>query len=171
MGLAIDGNEVHGIAKGGQAFVSLGNPNNKDGSINIGGQDYLSKNKMKIKSTRSFDINIGGGSATIDVTDRLSNYIGCLALCVIYTTGTDSSATFISSDISSDSPNVLPTTFIISHPIIIPIASTTDNLSFANSKWSGSLSKTTDNKFTFDADYSYDSTIDATGTFYILSND
>ena len=166
MGLAIDGNEVHGIARGGQAFVSLGNTNT-DGSINIGGQDYLSKNKMKIKSTKSFDINIEEESATIDVTDNLSNYGGCLAICVIYTTGTDSSATFI----SSDSPNVLPTTFIISHPIIIPTASTTDNLSFANSKWSGSLSKTTDNKFTFDADYSYNSTIDATGTFYILSND
>ena len=103
MGLAIDGNEVHGIARGGQAFVSLGNTNT-DGSINIGGQDYLSKNKMKIKSTKSFDINIEEESATIDVTDNLSNYGGCLAICVIYTTGTDSSATFI----SSDSPNVLP---------------------------------------------------------------
>ena len=154
MGLAIDGNEVHGIAKGGQAFVSLGNPNNKDGSINIGGQDYLSKNKMKIKSTRSFDINIGGGSATIDVTDRLSNYIGCLALCVIYTSNGSASSMFTTS-----------------HLIIIPTAPTTGNLSFDDSNWSGSLSKTTDNKFTFDADYSYDSTIDATGTFYILSND
>ena len=166
MTLMVNGKKVAGYALGGTEFYSIGK--NADGSINIGGQDYLNKNKMKIKSTDSFDVSINEGSATIDVTDNLSNYGGCLAICVIYTTGTDSSATFI----SSDSPNVLPTTFIISHPIIIPTASTTDNLSFANSKWSGSLSKTTDNKFTFVSNYS-DSTssIDATGTFYILSND
>ena len=39
MGLAIDGNEVHGIAKGGQAFLSIGNTN-KYGSINISGRKY-----------------------------------------------------------------------------------------------------------------------------------
>ncbi|NRO47692.1 hypothetical protein IMAU30132_00042 [Lactobacillus helveticus] len=39
MGLAIDGNEVHGIARGGQAFVSLESAN-KDGSINIDGKNY-----------------------------------------------------------------------------------------------------------------------------------
>ena len=40
MGLAIDGNEVHGIARGGQAFVSIGNVNSTDGSLSIDGQDY-----------------------------------------------------------------------------------------------------------------------------------
>ena len=39
MGLAIDGNIVHGIARGGQAFVSLESAA-KDGSINIGGNNY-----------------------------------------------------------------------------------------------------------------------------------
>nr|DAW18309.1 MAG TPA: hypothetical protein [Caudoviricetes sp.] len=167
MGLAIDGNEVHGIAKGGQAFVSLGNTNT-DGSINIGGQDYLNKNKIKIKSTDSFDVSINEGSATIDVTDNLSNYGGCLAICAIY--NNDASKT----PLTSDAPNV-PTTFIISQPIIIPTASTTGNVSFTDSSnWSGSLSKTTDNKFTFVSNYndgtSSFSNIDATGEFYILSN-
>ena len=40
MGLAIDGNEVHGIAKGGQAFLSIGNTN-ADGSLNISGRKYV----------------------------------------------------------------------------------------------------------------------------------
>lgn len=40
MGLAIDGNEVHGIAKGGQAFLPI-DKNNEDGSINIDGRKYV----------------------------------------------------------------------------------------------------------------------------------
>ena len=130
MGLAIDGNEVHGIARGGQAFVSIGNTN-ADGSISLNGQDYLNESNMEIKDTGKFYISIGaddtGGysASPVDVTNELSNYGGYLARCVIYTTGTDSSATFI----SSDSLNVLPTTFIISHPIIIPTASILDVLS------------------------------------------
>ena len=159
MGLAIDGNEVHGIARGGQAFVSLGNTNT-DGSINIGGQDYLSKNKMKIKSTKSFDINIEeeSESATIDVTDKLSNYGGCLAICVIHS-----------------SSNIL-SMISVSQPIIIPTAPTTykfslEDSSSQNDYWSGSLSMTTENGFTFVSSYGGgDSPSEAFGNFWILSN-
>ena len=38
MGLAIDGNVVHGIAKGGQAFLPI--TKNKDGSVVIDGHTY-----------------------------------------------------------------------------------------------------------------------------------
>ncbi|MDH5099744.1 hypothetical protein OQI87_00960 [Lactobacillus kefiranofaciens] len=158
MGLAIDGNEVHGIAKGGQAFISLGNTNNKDGSLNIDGQNYLSENKMRIKGTGDFDLGIGGDSSsgTIDVTSNLSNYGGCLAICVIVQE--EDSYPFISSD-------------TVSQPIIIPTAQTTENLSFDNSNWSGSLSLTTDNKLTFAVSYAYTNDFaQSSGDFYILSN-
>lgn len=39
MGLAIDGNVVHGIAKGGQAFLPI--TKNEDGSITYNGQKYF----------------------------------------------------------------------------------------------------------------------------------
>ena len=163
MGLAIDGNEVHGIAKGGQAFVSLGNAN-ADGSINIGGQDYFSKNKMAIKGTGNFDVSFrdsDDGTASdvpIDVTSELSNYGGCLAICLMFPTSSAYGA------------------LLNSQPIIIPTAPTTENLSFEdlslkNHGWSGSLSRTTDNKFTFVADYKFASYVTtAVGNFYILSN-
>ena len=44
MGLAIDGNEVHGIAKGGQPFLAM--QANKDGSINFGGSLYAKQDPM-----------------------------------------------------------------------------------------------------------------------------
>lgn len=164
MGLAIDGNEVHGIAKGGQAFLSIGNTNT-DGSINIGGQNYFNKNQMKIKDTGKLDINFNrddsDGSASdipIDVTSNLSNYGGCLAICLMF-------------PISSSYP-----TLLTSQPIIIPTAPTTYQFSFEcllsqNDGWSGSLSRTTDNKFTFVADYSDKNYLTtAVCNFYVLSN-
>ena len=44
MGLAIDGNVDHGIAKGGQAFLAM--QANKDGSINFGGSLYAKQDPM-----------------------------------------------------------------------------------------------------------------------------
>ena len=44
MGLAIDGNEVHGIAKGGQPFLAM--QTNKDGSINFGGSLYAKQDPI-----------------------------------------------------------------------------------------------------------------------------
>ena len=163
MGLAIDGNEVHGIARGGQAFVSLGNVNT-DGSINIGGQDYLNKNKMKIKDTGRLNINFdssdtGTVASPVDVTSNLSNYGGCLAICLMFPTGSSYPA------------------LLTSQPIIIPTAPTTykfsfEDSSFQNEGWSGSLSRTTDNKFTFVADFMFASSEAPTAVcnFYILSN-
>lgn len=150
MGLAIDGNVVHGIAKGGQAFVSLENTN-ADGSINIGGQDYLSKNKMKLEDTGVFEIGfyIDGGGKETDITSNLSNYKGCLAICLIQKNYS----------------------LAKSQPIIIPTVSTTENLSFDGDNWGGSLSMTTDNKFKFVPYFKYaDVNTDATGNFWILSN-
>ena len=136
MGLAIDGNVVHGIARGGQAFVSLGNAN-ADGSINIGGQNYLSTNSMKIKKISKHGLNFTNfgesPTGTLDITSDLSNYAGYLAICVIVP--------------SSDNSNP---DFTISQPFIIPTAPTTENPSFLDSKMASpyhmSLSRTTDNK-------------------------
>lgn len=44
MGLAIDGNVVHGIARGGQAFLTM--QTNKDGSINLGGNLYVKQDPI-----------------------------------------------------------------------------------------------------------------------------
>lgn len=163
MGLAIDGNAVNGIARGGQAFVGLGNTN-ADGSINIGGQDYFSKNKMAIKDTGRFNVTFqenddGSASAvSIDVTSKLVNYGGCLAICVMCPTNTAYPA------------------LIKSQPMTIPTAPTTYKFAFGdyspqNVGWSGSLSRTADNKFTFVPDCTYaDYTTKAVGNFYILSN-
>ena len=163
MGLAIDGNEVHGIARGGQAFVSIGNVNSTDGSLNIDGQDYLSKNKMGIKDTGEFSIEFSnpafsGGivDPTIDVTNELSNYEGYLAICVIQT-----------------GIEVLSKDHTTSLPIIIPTAPTTNGLalSFDLAGWSGLLSRTTNNKFTFVPHYTNaDTSTSASSYFYILSN-
>ena len=64
MGLAIDGNEVHGIAKGGQPFLAM--QANKDGSINFGGSLYAKQDPMVGKK---FYINEG---ATIKYLSGLS---------------------------------------------------------------------------------------------------
>ena len=153
MGLAIDGNVVHGISRGGQAFVSLGNTN-ADGSINIGGQDYFSTNKIKITDTGDFDLglSIDASSGTIDVTSNLSNYRGYFAILEISTSGM--------------------TDDVIARPISIPTTPTTDSLSFYSSYWSGSLSKTTDNSFTLAISYNEPGHYvpRASGKFYILSN-
>ena len=155
MGLAIDGNEVHGIARGGQAFVSLGNVNT-DGSLNIGGQDYFSTNKMKIIDTGSFGLGMSNyaPSVTVDVTSNLSNYGGYLAICEL---------------ITSDGSNP----DVISQPISIPTTSTTDNLSFYDAFWSGSLSRDTSNNFTLDISYSDPAhyVTGGSGNFYIISNE
>lgn len=162
MGLAIDGNVVNGIARGGQAFVGLGNTN-ADGSINIGGQDYFSKNKMAIKDAGRFNVSFNrayDGTALvvpIDVTSNLSNYGGCLAICVM---GTDNAYRAL----------------IKSQPMTIPTAPTTYKFAFEDSSqqnegWSGTLSRTADNKFTFVVDCTSATYITtAVGNFYILSN-
>ena len=48
MGLAIDGNEVHGIARGGQAFLAM--QENSDGSININGNMFTKIPKFNQKN-------------------------------------------------------------------------------------------------------------------------
>lgn len=154
MGLAIDGNEVHGIARGGQAFVSIGNTNT-DGSISIGDQNYLSKIKMKIKGTDQFNIKFGADSfeaaagSVVNVTNQLLSYAGYLAICIIH--GLD---------------------FTLSKAFIIPTVPMTEIvLTFDNSSWGGELYRTTDSRFTF---IPYCRHLDvgttATGEFYILSN-
>lgn len=164
MGLAIDGNEVHGIARGGQAFISLGNTNG-DGSLNIDGQDYLSKSKMEIKDTGKLNISFTQDYSSskvlavpINVTSNLSNYGGCFAICLIFPTDSAYAA------------------LLKSKPIIIPQGPTTCNFPFEdpssqNGGWSGSLSRTTDNKLTFTANYEFATrAITAVGVFYILTN-
>ena len=158
MGLAIDGNEVHGIARGGQAFVSIGNTN-ADGSISLNGQDYLSENNMKIKDTGKFYINVGYGTdsysaSPVDVTNKLSNYEGYLAICIICDYGDKLST--------------------VSQPIFIPAASSTYNdLTFDNSSWNGTLSMdSSSSTLTFTTQYN-SKTLGADetyGHFYILSN-
>ncbi len=44
MGLVIDGNEVNGIAKGGQPFLAM--QANKDGTINVGGNLYAKQDPI-----------------------------------------------------------------------------------------------------------------------------
>lgn len=44
MGLAIDGNVVHGIAKGGQPFLAM--QANNDGTINLGGNLYAKQDPI-----------------------------------------------------------------------------------------------------------------------------
>lgn len=162
MGLAIDSNVVHGIARGGQAFVSLGDTNEKDGSINIDGQDYLSKNNMKIRKISDNGIGFANygeiSTHTIDITSNLSNYAGYLAICAIV-------------DNDNSNPSSSRPEATISQPFIIPTAPTTENPSFLNSRTASyyqmSLSRTTDNKFIL-SDNSNSSF--AQCRFYILSN-
>lgn len=164
MGLAIDGNEVHGIARGGQAFISLGNTNG-DGSLNIDGQDYLSKSKMQIKDTGRFDIKFTQDysgetvlTVPIDVTSNLSIYGGCFAICIIFPT-------------NSPYP-----TFLKSKSIFVPQGPATCNFPFEdtssqNGGWSGSLSRTADGKFMFTANCdSATAVTTADGVFYVLTN-
>lgn len=50
MGLAIDGNVVHGIAKGGQAFLAI--QANEDGSITYNGQKYIDLANASFNATK-----------------------------------------------------------------------------------------------------------------------
>lgn len=153
MTLMVNGKKVLGYAIGGNEFYSL--DKNADGSINIGGH-YLNKNKMRIKGTNSFNLGLtfDRTSNTIDVTSTLSNSVGCLAIYVIGIT------------------NSAYINFTLSQPIIIPTAPTTENLSFDDDSWSGSLSRTTENNFTLALSCDdEDEANGATGEFYILSND
>lgn len=63
MGLAIDGNEVHGIARGGQAFLPI-DENNADGSITYNGQKYIDLANASFKITK-----IDDGSHFLDSGD------------------------------------------------------------------------------------------------------
>ena len=155
MTLMVNGKKVMGYALGGTEFYSI--DESADGSINIGGQNYLNENKMKITDTSTFDLgrHQDAGTATIDVTSNLSNYGGCLAILEIF--------------IAGGGP------VVVARPISIPTTATTESLSFYDSHWSGSLSKDTDNEFTLDVScnypgYDYD-VPGASGDFYILSND
>ena len=51
MGLAIDGNEVYGIARGGQAFLPI-DKNNEDGSITYNGQKYIDLANASLNITK-----------------------------------------------------------------------------------------------------------------------
>lgn len=163
MTLMINGKKVDALALGGTEFYSI--DKNADGSSNIGGQDYFNKNKIKITDTGRFNVSFKEDYAgntlvvPIDVTSNLSNYGGCLAMCVLC------------------EPDSTYSAIVKSQPFIIPTVPTTCKFSFEDSSdqnggWSGSLSRTTDNKFTFVADCSFATYITtAIGNFYILSND
>lgn len=156
MALMVNGKKVLGYAIGGNEFYSL--DKNADGSINIGG--HLNENKMRIKGTNSFNLGLSDykDSNTIDVTSKLSNSVGCLAIYVIGMAG--GMGNYVYSD------------FTLSQPIIIPTAPTTENLSFDDDSWSGSLSRTTENNFTLDLSCNEGYKANgAIGEFYILSND
>lgn len=158
MALMVNGKKVLGYAIGGNEFYSL--DKNADGSINIGGQNYLNENKMRIKGTNSFNLGLSyyKNSNTIDVTSKLSNSVGCLAIYVI--------------GMARGMGNYVYSDFTLSQPIIIPTAPTTENLSFDDDSWSGSLSRTTENNFTLDLSCNEGYKANgAIGEFYILSND
>ena len=165
MTLMVNGKKVVGYALGGTEFYSIGK--NADGSSNIGGQDYFNKNKMKITDTGRLDISFNAAydgtmtitGAPIDVTSELSHYGGYLAMCILYELG-----------------NPYHPAIVKSQPFIIPTVPTTYKFSFEDSSdyngdWGGSLSRTTDNKFTFTPTYMEAvSQTDAISNFYILSN-
>lgn len=73
MGLVIDGNVVHGIARGGQAFLTM--QANKDGSINLGGNLYTKQDPIvgkKIYITEGATIHYLSGlsiNAEVDTPD------------------------------------------------------------------------------------------------------
>ena len=160
MTLMVNGKKVVGYALGGTEFYSIGKNANADGSISLNGQDYLSKNNMKLKDTGSFHISLGASdsgeysASPVDVTNELSNYGGYLAICIIY-----------------DYSDKVST---VSQPITIPAASSTYNdLTFDSSSWGGKLSMdSSSSTLTFTPQYNnVNSSADETyGHFYILSN-
>ena len=153
MGLAIDGNVVHGIARGGQAFVGVGDAT-ANGSINIGGQYYLSTNKIHITETDGVNLGFTSylSSVTPDVTSQLSDYGGQWAILKL------SDPSFSPDDQSQ--------------PFLIPTTPTTENLSMDNKIWTVSLSRDTNNRFTLTVsiDSGHYATSQEEGIFYIISN-
>lgn len=86
MGLAIDGNEVHGIAKGGQPFLAM--QANKDGSINFGGSLYAKQDPIVGK-----DIFINYG-ATVHYLDGYTLTTDSGKLDTVVATLKDDDATY-----------------------------------------------------------------------------
>lgn len=74
MGLAIDGNVVHGIARGGQAFLPI-DKSNEDGSITYNGQKYidLANTSFKIDFLGSAYDRSSGSSASVAFTRDMYN--------------------------------------------------------------------------------------------------
>lgn len=150
MALMVNGKKVLGYAIGGNEFYSL--DKNADGLINIGGQNYFNTNKMNIRVTDSFDL----GTLSSQIRDfnggPLLEYRGYLAILKLS---------------QNDGPDV------IARPISIPTTTTTNSLSFYDSRWSGSLSMITDDTLRLAVSYSepYFVASNVNGQFYILSND
>lgn len=79
MGLAIDGNVVHGIARGGQPFLAM--QANKDGSINLGDNLYAKQDPIvgkKIYVNEDARVQyLSGDSFTTDA-DQLETVLAVL---------------------------------------------------------------------------------------------
>lgn len=152
MTLMINGKKVLGYAIGGNEFYSL--DKNADGLINIGGQNYFNTNKMNIRVTDSFYLGILSSQILDFNGGPLLAYRGCLAILKLSQSG---------------GPDV------ISRPISIPTTTTTNSLSFYDSRWSGSLSMITDDTLRLAVSYSEDDpdlfASNVNGNFYILSHD
>ena len=79
MGLAIDGNVVHGIARGGQAFLTM--QTNKDGSINLGGNLYTKQDPIvgkKIYVTDGATIQYLSGMSITAEAEQLDTVLSVL---------------------------------------------------------------------------------------------
>lgn len=152
MTLMINGKKVIGYAIGGNEFYSL--DKNADGLINIGGQNYFNTNKMNIRFTDSFFLGTLSSQTLEFDGGPLSVYRGYLAILKLSQSG--------GPDVSS-------------RPFSIPTTTTTNSLSFYDSRWSGSLSMITDDTFSLDVSYSKDDpnllASDVNGIFFILSHD
>ena len=112
MGLAIDGNEVHGVAHGGQAFVSLESAN-EDGSINIDGrkQAAMPVSFTISKGTHLLRGNVEGGynlstdcdATCVGTSDKFYYFSG-----YVETANNDEESSFQidnPEDINGDTPN------------------------------------------------------------------
>ena len=152
MTLMINGKKVLGYAIGGTGFYSI--DKNADGSITYNGQNYFSTNKMNIRVTDSFYLGILSSTILEFNGGPLLAYRGYLAILKLSQSG---------------GPDV------IARPISIPTTTTTNSLSFYDSRWSGSLSMTTDDTLKLTVSYSerdpYLFASNVNGKFYILSND
>lgn len=143
MGLAIDGNVVHGIARGGQAFISAEDAN-ANGSINIGGQDYLNVNRIKIQQIGgSVDLGLNSymNHSTNNVTSQLSEYAGQWAILALHSSAFGDT--------------------VHSRPFLIPTTPTDEHLSMDNDVWTVLLSR--DGPGNFELDVSIDNKHYASG--------